>query len=99
MGAAMASHSAKLLALIAGLAVFATVLPGALADDAKPRKHPHKKAVVAKRAKVATPRCRGESQFQCGPLYLNGDYFGDDPDPFIRSQILRDLSGHYGGEN
>ena len=27
------------------------------------------------------------------------DYLGDDPDPFIRSQILRDLGAHYGGEN
>jgi hypothetical protein len=23
----------------------------------------------------------------------------NDPDPFIRSQILRDLGSHYGGEN
>jgi hypothetical protein len=58
---------------------------------------PHKKANVAKRAKTETPRCRGASQIQCGPLYYNGDYFGDDPDPFIRSQIMRDVSGHYGG--
>jgi hypothetical protein len=97
MDAAMPSLSAKLLALVAGLALFAIVMPGALANDAKPRKHPHKTAVVTHRAKVVTPRCRGQSQFPCGPLYYNGDYFGDDPDPFIRSQIMRDVSGHYGG--
>jgi hypothetical protein len=96
MDAAMPPLSTKLLALLAALAVVATVMPGARADDAKPR-NPHKKAKVAKRAKVATPRCRGESQFQCGPLYYNGDYMGNDPDPFIRSQIMRDVSGRYGG--
>jgi hypothetical protein len=97
MDAAMSSLSAKLLALVSALAILTTVMPGAQADDAKPRKHHHKKIVVAKRAKVETKRCRGESQFQCGPLYYNGDYMGDDPDPFIRSQIMRDVSGRYGG--
>jgi hypothetical protein len=32
-----------------------------------------------------------------GPLYNGQDYLGTDPDPFIRSQILRDLSLRYGG--
>ncbi len=31
------------------------------------------------------------------PLYNGPDYLGDDPDPNIRSQILRDLTGRYGG--
>jgi hypothetical protein len=97
MDAAMSSLSAKLLSVVSALAILTTVMPGAHADDAKPRKHDHKKVVVAKRAKVETKRCRGESQFQCGPLYYNGDYMGDDPDPFIRSQIMRDVSGRYGG--
>jgi hypothetical protein len=95
--AAMSSLAIRLSALVAALAVVAAVMPGALADDAKPGKHHHKKVAVAKRAKAETQRCRGESQFQCGPLYYNGDYMGDDPDPFIRSQIMRDVSGHYGG--
>jgi hypothetical protein len=92
----MPALSTKLLALVAALAVFATVVPGARADDAKLHK-PHKKAKVFKRAKTEAQRCRGERQFQCGPLYYNGDYMGDDPDPFIRSQIMRDVSGRYGG--
>jgi hypothetical protein len=32
-----------------------------------------------------------------GPLYNGQDYLGDDPDPNIRSYLLRDLTGRYGG--
>ena len=32
-----------------------------------------------------------------GPLYNGRDYLGDDPDPNIRSYLLRDLTGRYGG--
>jgi hypothetical protein len=96
MDVAMPPLSTKLLALVAALAVVTTVMPDALADDAKPH-NTHKKAKVAKRARVEPQRCRGASLFQCGPLYYNGDYMGDDPDPFIRSQIMRDVSGRYGG--
>jgi hypothetical protein len=38
--------------------------------------------------------------FPAGPLYYNdGTYLGDDPDPFIRSQIWRDVGSRFGGEN
>ena len=41
----------------------------------------------------------GQTCFRLG-LSINGnDYLGDDPDPFIRFQIQRDLGAHYGGEN
>ena len=30
-----------------------------------------------------------------GGLYFQGYYLGDDPDPFIRSQIMRDLSARF----
>jgi hypothetical protein len=33
-----------------------------------------------------------------GPLYFGGVYLGDDPDPNIRFQIMRDISGRFGGE-
>jgi hypothetical protein len=32
-----------------------------------------------------------------GPLYNGQDYLGDDPDPNIRSYMLRDLGSRYGG--
>lgn len=31
-----------------------------------------------------------------GPLYNGQDYLGDDPDPNIRSYLLRDLGSRYG---
>jgi hypothetical protein len=46
-----------------------------------------------------TPATRGLNLFPAGPIYHARDYLGDDPDPFIRSQILRDLGTHYGGDN
>ena len=48
---------------------------------------------------TANSRYRGTNLFPAGPIYNGTDYLGDDPDPFIRSQILRDLGAHYGGEN
>jgi hypothetical protein len=46
----------------------------------------------------AAPRCRGANLFHCGPLYNGNDYLGNDPDPFIRLMIQRDLGAKYGGE-
>ncbi|MGC1689271.1 MAG: hypothetical protein WA756_04970, partial [Pseudolabrys sp.] len=34
-----------------------------------------------------------------GPLYFSGVYLGDDPDPNIRFQILRDITGRFGGDS
>ncbi len=44
------------------------------------------------------PRYRGTNLFPAGPVYNANDYLGDDPDPFIRLQLQRDLGAHYGGE-
>jgi len=41
----------------------------------------------------------GTDKFRAGPLYHGTDYLGDDPDPFIRLQIQRDLSHRYGGDD
>jgi hypothetical protein len=43
--------------------------------------------------------CRGGNLFPCGPVYNGDDYLGNDPDPFIRAMIQRDLGAKYGGEN
>jgi hypothetical protein len=94
-GFSMASLPVKLMVSAIGLAF---VLAAAPADATKPRKH--KKHVAAHAAKVtANPRYWGTNLFPAGPIYNGADYLGDDPDPFIRSQILRDLGAHYGGEN
>jgi hypothetical protein len=91
----MASLAVKLMVSTIALAF---VLAAAPADAAKARKH--KKHVTAHAAAVtANSRYRGSNLFPAGPIYNGADYLGDDPDPFIRSQILRDLGAHYGGEN
>lgn len=77
-------------------AAFAIVLAGvASAQEQKPRKH---KKVAVHSSKVVSA-ARGEGLFPRGPVYNGPDYIGDDPDPFIRSQLLRDLSGRYGGDS
>jgi hypothetical protein len=91
----MASLPVKLMVSAIGLAF---VLAAAPADAAKARKH--KKHVASHAAKVtANSRYWGTNLFPAGPVYNGNDYLGDDPDPFIRLQILRDLGAHYGGEN
>jgi hypothetical protein len=32
-----------------------------------------------------------------GPLYNGQEYLGDDPDPNVRSYLIRDLTSRYGG--
>ena len=66
-------------------------------DHAETAKH---KQHVARVAREAAPGHRGANLFPVGPLNYNGDvYMGDDPDPFIRSQLWRDVSGRFGGGN
>jgi hypothetical protein len=86
---AMTSRRAKFLvsaiALCLGLALVHTT-----PADAKSRKHKG-------RAAVGTHGQWGTNLVRPGPLYNGQDYLGTDPDPNIRFQILRDLSGRYGG--
>src|SRR5207237_983817 len=48
---------------------------------------------------VVQPAFRYQGGVSAGPLYNGQDYLGNDPDPNIRSQILRDLGGRYGGND
>jgi hypothetical protein len=48
---------------------------------------------------AAQPAFRHQSGVPAGPLYNGQDYLGNDPDPNIRSQILRDLGGRNGGND
>jgi len=80
--------------------VFAATLAAAFvfaapADAAKKSKH--KKA--ASTTTAADPQHRGTNLFPSGPLYFSGVYLGDDPDPNIRFQLWRDISGRFGGDN
>jgi hypothetical protein len=87
------STSAKFLLIAVGLA-FALASP---AEAAKKRRG-HVKVAPPPVSAQAYAR-QGQNLFPPGPVYFGRDYLGDDPDPFIRSQILRDLGLHYGGDN
>jgi hypothetical protein len=64
--------------------------------DAKTRKHKNT-AVTSETA--YGPHYWGTNLVRRGPLYFSSVYLGDDPDPNIRFQILRDISGRFGGDS
>jgi hypothetical protein len=82
-----------------GAVIVLALTPCLPADAAnKPRKHKQPGVIYA--SQQVPNRHRGTDKFPAGPLYFNGgEYLGDDPDPFIRSQLWRDLGSHFGGEN
>ncbi|HXF87304.1 MAG TPA: hypothetical protein VNK48_02985 [Xanthobacteraceae bacterium] len=79
-----------LSALAAGLALASPVA----AQTPAPAK---KKQMVTRSAAPSAVPYRGTDKFPAGPLYHGNDWLGDDPDPFIRLQIQRDLTARYGG--
>ncbi len=87
----------KALSLLLAAAVALTAMPAA-AKTAKHVRHKKTRTVHVARQPVQTHW--GTDRFPAGPLYFNGGmYLGDDPDPFIRSQIWRDIGSRFGGEN
>ena len=66
------------------------------AEAAKVRKH---KKLAAPQTVAATSYYRGANLFPPGPVMYGNQYLGTDPDPFIRSQLLRDLGAHFGGDD
>jgi hypothetical protein len=91
----MTSRRALSLVLTVGLAV--TLASSGAAAKTKRAKH-YTPAVGASAASTASS-CRGGHLFRCGPVYNSTDYLGNDPDPFIRLMIQRDLGAKYGGES
>jgi hypothetical protein len=80
--------------LAAGLsAAFVMATP---ADAANSRKH--KKVATTTKLVRNDPLHRGTNLVPAGPLYFGDVYLGDDPDPNIRFQLLRDISGRLGGD-
>jgi hypothetical protein len=62
------------------------------------KKDKHKKVARESTTVRANQQHWGTDKFPAGPLYFSGVYLGDDPDPNIRFQIWRDISGRFGGE-
>ena len=86
----MTSLRVKSLVLALGL----VVLLASPADAAK--QHKHHKQVAADSAGGSNAQYRGLNLFRRGPFQVGGMQLTDDPDPFIRSQILR-ADGNFGG--
>jgi hypothetical protein len=79
---------------IVGATIVALVL-AASAEAAQPGKQ--KKRLAQPTAAVVSPTYQGAQLFPSGPVMYGNEYLGTDPDPFIRSQLLRDLGAHFGG--
>jgi hypothetical protein len=89
--------SLPLKVLVAGfVASFAFAISANAGNTEKVRKH--KKVATTSKTVQADPYHRGTNLVPAGPLYFGGVYLGDDPDPNIRFQLLRDISGRFGGE-
>jgi hypothetical protein len=88
----MRHYHDMLIAAAAGLAL-CLAGPAEAAKDGK--KKPAQAAHSTKHRHAAAGAKRDQLGVPAGPLYNGQDYLGDDPDPNIRSQILRD-HGRYG---
>ena len=86
----------SLLLKIFVAAIAAAFAFGAPANAEKVRKH--KKVAETSKTVRSDPYHRGTNLVPAGPLYFGDVYLGDDPDPNIRFQLLRDISGRLGGE-
>jgi hypothetical protein len=85
------------IVVVAIVAAFAFATVANAENTEKVRKH--KKVATTSRTVGADPYHRGTNLVPAGPLYFSGVYLGDDPDPNIRFQLMRDISGRFGGEN
>jgi hypothetical protein len=91
----MASLPIKLMVSAIGLVfVLAAATPATAEEAVKHMKH----KVTHTAAATMKSKYRRTDLFPAGPIYNGQDYLGDDPDPFIRSQIKRDTGALYGGE-
>jgi hypothetical protein len=89
----MSSLPLKVLASV----VVATFTLASPAHAAK--KNKHKKIAASSTTTRINLQHRGTNLVPAGPLYFSGVYLGDDPDPNIRFQLLRDISGRLGGDD
>jgi hypothetical protein len=95
----MSSLTVKLLAGVVAFAFsFIVFLPAQAETLRKHKKHTVAHANIHAMAQ-APVKYRGTDKFPAGPIYDGRTYLGDDPDPFIRSQLARDVNAIYGGNN
>ena len=83
--------------LVAAAAGFALCLAAPAEAAKEGKKKPAQAAHSTKHRTTAAVAQRDQLGVPAGPLYYGQDYLGTDPDPNIRSQILRD-HGRYGSD-
>jgi hypothetical protein len=88
---------ADMRALLVGILASAIALVFVLASAADAKSRKHKKQAGARTVVTVYRAQRGANLFPPGPIFYGNDYLGEDPDPFIRQQIWRDLGAHFGG--
>lgn len=86
----MTSRPMKVLVCALGVALLS--IPAADAASKKKKA----KAVAPHVTTSTSVPCRGAELFPCGPIYYEHKYLGEDPDPFIRTMINRDLGPVFG---
>jgi hypothetical protein len=90
MAADMSALAVRILA--SAIALGFVLASAADAKSRKPRKQAGARTVV-----TVYPQEWGAKLFPPGPIFYTNEYLGQDPDPFIRQQIWRDLGAHFGG--
>jgi hypothetical protein len=93
----MTLHPAKVLLSAIGLCVGLALVLSSPAEAAKAGKHKRHVAAASTKARHSGTAYWGTDLVRRGPLYNGPEYLGDDPDPNIRFQLLRDITGRYGG--
>ena len=92
----MPSRSSFNFFVAAAVAILALGTSANAENAEKLRKH--KKVAATSKTVQADPYHRGTNLVPAGPRYFGGVYLGDDPDPNIRFQLMRDISGRFGGD-
>jgi hypothetical protein len=88
----MKNSNVTLIFSVVGLAVV-LVSPA----EAAKKKYRHNAGATAQAMMPGGTGATLQGGVIAGPLYNGQDYLGDDPDPNIRSYLIRDLTGRYGG--
>jgi len=93
----MSTRSTKMLVSLFALATGIALVMPATAEPAKQEK-PKQQSSATQNTQPRTAY-RGTDKFRAGPLYFQDMYLGDDPDPFIRLMIQRDIGARFPGSD
>ena len=96
----MTLHRSRILIFVVGFVIAFAIGIATSAEAASKHKKRHAAAAAAGAMQAAGPMSAppwGGGAQGTGPLYFGQEYLGTDPDPGIRFQLMRDITGRYGG--